>query len=105
MPHNEHIPSSARIYAWIEEIFGHGIRRPGYPADRWAEAWIEEQFRAAGLDRVRREPLQLPYWEPRQWSLSLDGAQIECFPLPHAAASAPIDAELVRFDPAAPERV
>jgi hypothetical protein len=105
MPRHEHIPAAGQIYGWIEEIFGRGIRRPGYPADRWAETWIEEQLRAAGLERLRREPVQLPYWEPRQWSLSVDGEEIECFPLPHAAATAPLEADLVRFDPAAPQHV
>jgi hypothetical protein len=54
MPRDTHIPAEPQIHAWIEEIFGHGIRRPGYPADRWAETWIEEQLRAAGLERLRR---------------------------------------------------
>ena len=105
MPRDEHIPAEGQIYGWIEEIFGRGIRRPGYPADRWAETWLEEQLRAVGLERVRREPVQLPYWEPRRWSLSIGGTEIECFPLPHAAATAPFEADLVRFDPAAPQTV
>ena len=47
------IPPEDRIYAWIGEVFAHGIRRPGYPADRWAEQWVQDQFRGFGVERVR----------------------------------------------------
>ena len=107
------IPSEDRIFAWIEEIFGHGIRRPGYPADRWAEQWVQDQFRAFGLEDVRAEPVELPYWEPRSASLVVTCAdaalrrelRIPCFPLPHAAPAEDVRAELVAFDPASPRRV
>ncbi|HJW70185.1 MAG TPA: hypothetical protein VJ829_12560, partial [Candidatus Binatia bacterium] len=97
-------PRSARFFA-------HGIRRPGYPADRWAEEWIATRFHELGLDRVRHEPVTLPRWEPRHWSLDVvaraatEPWRIDCFPLPHAASTAPVEAELVAWDPAAPERV
>jgi hypothetical protein len=104
------IPDEGRIYGWIEEVFGHGVRRPGYPADRWAESWAEEQFRAIGLENVRAEPVEMPYWEPRDASLSVTDASgtthdIACFPLPLAAATECVEAEIVAFDRAAPERV
>jgi hypothetical protein len=110
MPHDELIPSEDAIYAWIEEVFAHGVRRPGYAADRWAEGWIQDQFRAFGLENVRAEPVALPYWEPRSSSLTVtgaDGASIDvpCFPLPHAAAVASLEADLVAFDATTPERV
>jgi hypothetical protein len=106
MLRDELIPDEARIYGWIETVFNQGVRRPGYPADRWAEDWIEQQFLELGLHDVHREPVELPYWEPRSASLTVtacDGASIDvpCFPLPHAA-SADIEAELVTFDAAAP---
>jgi len=37
MPHDELIPPEQRIYDWIRQVFSQGVRRPGYPADRWAE--------------------------------------------------------------------
>jgi hypothetical protein len=60
------IPSEARIFGWIEQVFAQGVRRPGYPADRWAEEWIACELAALGLENVRREPVELPYWEPRR---------------------------------------
>ncbi len=41
---NELVPSKSKMMDWITEIFDHGIRRPGYPADIWAENWVKVQF-------------------------------------------------------------
>ncbi len=72
MPRDDLILPEADIYAWIEEVFAHGVRRPGYDADRWAEGWIQERFRELGLDSVRAEAVALPYWEPRDASLTIE---------------------------------
>jgi hypothetical protein len=104
------VPSEARIFGWIEQVFAQGIRRPGYPADRWAERWVAEQLEALGLERVRREPVALPSWEPLRAELSVapsGGAWrgIDGFALPHSSTSARVEATLVPFNAAAPERV
>jgi hypothetical protein len=106
----EAIPDEVRIYRWIEEVFRHGIRRPGYPADRWAETWAQEQFRALGLENVRAEPVGMLYWEPRRASLQVTDAtgvthDISCFPLPLAAPTQGVEAELVAFERETPEPV
>lgn len=100
------------MYSWVEEIFGHGIRRPGYPADRWAEAWIQQQFRAFGLENVRAEPVEMLYWEPRAASLivtsdvaSVRRLDVPCFPLPFSSAATGCEGQLATFDEGAPERV
>ena len=100
------VPAEERIYGWIEHVFAQGVRRPGYPADRWAEQFCLERFHDFGLEDVRLEPVELPYWEPRSWSLTVwaDGPgavqflEVPCFPLPHAAASTGVEASLVAFD-------
>jgi hypothetical protein len=99
------VPSEAQIHGWIAEVFARGVRRPGYAADRWAEGWIAERLQAFGCDPVRLEPVELARWEPRRASLRVAGEQIACFPLPHAAATPPVELPLVPFDPAAPARV
>jgi hypothetical protein len=110
MPHDGLIPPEQRIYRWIEQVFGQGVRRPGYPADRWAEQFCLERFRAFGLQNVRLEPVELPYWEPRRWSLTVwgDGGvqmlDLACFPLPHSAPTAGLEAQLVPFEAESPER-
>jgi hypothetical protein len=105
-----HVPQEARIYGWIEEVFGHGVRRPGYPADRWAEVWAQEQFRGFGLENVRAEPVEMPYWEPQTATLTVstaDGQQstFECFPLPLAANASGLEGALSVFDWTAPDSV
>jgi hypothetical protein len=109
MVRTELVPSEDRIYSWIEEIFGHGIRRPAYAADRWAEQWLQEQFRDLGLESVRGEPVELVRWEPRAASLSLVSASgqaesFPCFALPHTA-SADLEASLTQFDAEQPSAV
>ena len=107
--HSNLVPSDDRIFSWIEEVFAQGIRRPGYPADRWAEDWLQQQFRAFGLERVRAEPVEAAYWEPLEATLT--GAapsstlNIPCFPLPHSVPVKSLETELVAFDPARPEAV
>jgi hypothetical protein len=103
------VPSDRQILGWIEDVFSRGIRRPGYPADRWAEGWIERTLRELGLEAVRREAVTLPYWEPKGCTLTIGGeiesGAIACFPLPHSTATRGTEAALVPFDPAAPEWV
>jgi Peptidase family M28 len=104
---DELVPDEGRIYGWIEEVFSHGVRRPGYPADRWAEGWLQEQFRAFGLERVRAEPVEMPFWEPREASLRVTDAtgatvDLECFALPFTRTGE-IEAELVALDDASSE--
>jgi Peptidase family M28 len=105
----ELIPSEDKIFAWIEEVFDHGVRRPGYPADRWAEDWLQRRFRDLGLERVRVEPVEVPYWEPRAAKLTIHSPgstlDIPCFPLPHSVPTEGLEAEVVAFDPARPEAV
>jgi hypothetical protein len=99
------VPGEWQVHGWIEEVFARGVRRPGYPADRWATQWAAERLRALGVESVRLEPVELFSWEPRRWSLRLGGEELPSSPLPHAAPTPPVELPLVAFDPAAPERV
>jgi len=103
------LPDESRIYGWIEEVFGHGVRRPGYAADRWAEGWLQERFRDFGLEQLRAEPVEMPCWKPRGASLLVTDAQgatteFACFPLPFTTPGE-LEADVVAFDGALPERV
>jgi hypothetical protein len=113
MPYDEFIPPENRIYDWIQQVFRQGVRRPGYPADRWAEQFCLERFRDFGLESVRLEPVELPYWEPRRWSLTVSGnepgpaqmLELECFPLPHTAPISGLEAQIVPFKADSLDRV
>ena len=102
MLREELVPPEDRIYNWIDEAFRQGVRRPGYPADRWAEQWIQDRYREFGLESVRAEPVVTPYWEPLHSSLvavKADGteAEIPCCALPFCSPKH-VEAALVAPD-------
>lgn len=106
----EDVPSTDSIYGWIEEVFGQGVRRPGYEADIWAESFVEDKFRELGLENVRMEPVPLTRWEPREWSLDVTNSSgetrsLDCFPLPYSAPIDGLEVELAALDPADPGAV
>jgi hypothetical protein len=104
------LPSEEQVFGWIEEVVSHGIRRPGYPADVWAENWIQQQFRDVGLENVHREDVPLRSWKPGTSSLRATTAagetrDIKHFPVPYAAPVRDLDIELVAYDAANPAAV
>jgi Peptidase family M28 len=105
-------PERATILGWIREVVAQGIRRPGYPADEWAERWAADRFRALGLEDVRMEPIEVRRWEPAAWALEVTGAggagaMVDCFPLPYAQPTPPggLELELAAWDDAHPGAV
>ena len=84
----------SELVGWIEEVVAQGIRRPGYPADKWTEEFIFQKFASLGLESVRLEPVESAYWKDSHAELLVgagaDSATIECFPVP---LSAPIRLE------------
>jgi hypothetical protein len=107
--YEDDVPDRAQIVAWITEIFDQGIRRPGYPADVWAEEWAADRFRELGLTDVRLEPIEVARWEPLEWALDVvaggETRSLDCFPVPYAAPAAGVRAELAAFDRARPDAV
>jgi hypothetical protein len=102
VPTDALIPTPQQILAWIEEVFSHGVRRPGYPADRWAEQWIRERFAAFGLEDVRAEPVTLPRWEDRHTAFRVwpsghpaEALDLPCFALPHCQPTRGVEADVV----------
>ena len=103
------VPDEDTIFGWIATVFERGVRRPGYPADAWAEQWCAERFRELGLARVRLEPVEVARWEATDWSLEVADAagsttRVPCYPLPHAAPAAGLELDLAAWrgdDPAA----
>ncbi len=103
------LPQESTLLDWIARIHAQGIRRPGYPADRWAEQLCGEELRRLGLENVRLEPVELPYWEPRAASLRVlvgpERFEVPCFPMPFSASTTGLRADLAAFDAAAPQQV
>jgi hypothetical protein len=104
-----YVPDECTIFDWIESVVARGIRRPGYPADRWTENFCLERFRQLGLENVRLEPVTLPYWQPLESTLAVRAGGLEsripCFPLPHSAPTDGLDAPLVPWRDETPAAV
>lgn len=97
------------MMAWIDRICAEGVRRPAYPADQWAEQFLVDRFSELGLERVRREPFDVPYWEPRDTALTVeangDTFDVPCFALPFCEPTSDLSGELAAFDHKASEAV
>jgi len=104
------VPTEGTIFGWISQVFDQGIRRPGYPADEWAEGWIADRFRSIGLDNVRLEPITVTRWEPTDWSLEVIGpdgeaTDVDCFPVPFSAPVDGLEVDLAAYDQASAANV
>jgi hypothetical protein len=102
------LPPVAEMLRWIEDVVAQGIRRPGYPADRWAEDFVHRAFGSLGLEAVRFEPVESAYWIDRRGALTVVGDQsaaaIDCFSVPLSEPSL-VEGQLARWDPADPSAV
>ncbi|MFX0138081.1 MAG: M28 family peptidase [Candidatus Hodarchaeota archaeon] len=95
------VPTMAEMIAWTTKIFNQGIRRPGYPADYWAENWVKNQFEAFGLQDVILDPVSIKKWESYDAQLKIwlvnnprNVIEIPCFPIPYTAPIKDLEAEL-----------
>lgn len=102
------LPPVAEMLQWIEEVVAQGIRRPGYPADQWAEEFIFQKFESLGLESVRFEPVDSSFWKDRYAELSVEAdpnaVAIECFPVPLSEPTR-TEGPLALWDPADPSAV
>jgi hypothetical protein len=102
------LPSVTEMLQWIEELVARGVRRPGYPADQWAEEFILRQFETLGLESVRFEPVESSFWNDGHATLSIAAGprplEIECFAVPLSMPTT-IEGQLARWDPENPNGV
>ncbi len=81
------LPTARQMMEWIREIVDHGIRRPGYRADRWVERWAADRFEEFGLDDVQLEGVDVTRWSPGGATLVVEpgGERFRGFPAPYTA--------------------
>jgi len=89
------------MMSWTTEIFNQGIRRPGYPADYWAENWIKKQFEVYNLRDIKLDPISVKKWEASDESLEVwlvdkpeEIYKVPCFPIPYTLQTNELEAEL-----------
>lgn len=74
---------------WIEAQYLLGPRRPGSPAGRRNEDYLEERLGELGLVHVRKEPIPIVHWDARSFELlaGVDGRlePVNAFPIPYTA--------------------
>lgn len=98
-----HLPDTATMCRWIEQIVSWGVRRPGTEADERTAAWIADEFRHLGLSDVRSEPVAVTTWEPGRARLEVsgpgfDGESFEGFAIPYCRPGALAEGQLAAFD-------
>ncbi len=78
-----------KLQQWIDEQTALGPRRPGSPAGQAQEEALVARLSAFGFQRVRKEPISVVHWNPREAHLAtIQNSMlepIECFPIPYAA--------------------
>lgn len=106
--HDELLPSTVDIMGWIAKVVEQGVRRPGYPADVWAEGWIRDQFASFGLEDITLDPVEVKRWTPQQCSLTVwpdaapqDVRSIPCFALPYSQPEAELETSVALMTPEA----
>ncbi len=105
----EFVPTMVEMMTWTTEIFNQGIRRPGYPADCWAEKWVKAQFETFGLHNIILDPVSVKKWENDDAKLRIwlvnnpnDVTDIPCFPIPYTRSVDGLEAELCMISDKSP---
>ena len=102
------LPPTSEMLGWIDEVVARGVRRPGYPADRWAEEFILNKFEQLGLQSVRFESVKAALWKDSHAQLTVMAgqrtAEFECFPVPMSEPTG-VEGPIVPWDPADPTAV
>lgn len=65
------IADAATLYAWLEEYFNLGVKRPGTEPGRRAEEFVAGKLREFGIEDVRLDPIPMLGWEADRISATL----------------------------------
>lgn len=59
--------SKEEILSWIKKICDMGYRKPGSEADHQVEEFLIQILREFGISDIKRDELEVPLWEPKDW--------------------------------------
>ena len=82
-PEAQGMPSTERIYGWIEDLVGIGYRRTGTLEGEKAAAYVKCQFESLGLQDVHYETAKSWNWSATRSSLKVNGEAVDSFPVAH----------------------
>ncbi len=77
------MPTTERIFSWIEDLVAIGYRRTGTEAGYKASAYVKCQFESLGLEDVHYETVTSWNWSTTRAALSVQGEHIDAFPVAH----------------------
>lgn len=83
------LPSANHLWAWNEKLATFGTRLTGTTAHRHYVDWLADQLGRTGL-KVHRDRLTFDKWEPRRWSLTVEGKPVPvAFYFPYSGETPP----------------
>jgi hypothetical protein len=95
------------MFGYVKDQAAMGARRPGSPAGKANEEYLEKHLKDLGYENVRAEPIPVAYWRPEETSLEVvveGGAKpVDAFPVAFAAFTGAdgVEAPLVYAKPKA----
>lgn len=82
-PEAQGMPTTERIYGWIEDLVGMEYRRTGTPGGYAASAYVKCEFERLGLQDVHYEKVVSWDWRTTRTELSVAGEVIDSYPVAH----------------------
>jgi hypothetical protein len=87
-PQAQGVPSTERIYGWIEALVANGPRRTGTEANARAAALVKCKFESFGLQDVHYVPATSWSWEATRHGLQVNGLPLDSFPIAFSGVTA-----------------
>lgn len=84
---NESMPSSRKIFDYVQDLTDFGPRRSGSEAAVSTTEYISEKFREFGLHDVTIQKGDTLQWNATKWGLTFDGVSIPAFYMRYSAHS------------------
>lgn len=84
---NENMPSSHRIFDYVQDVTAFGSRRSGSEAAIKTADYIADKFRSFGLHNVSIEKGDTVQWEATKWGLNVEGKDIPAFYMRYSSYS------------------
>jgi hypothetical protein len=83
-PETQGMPSTERIFGWIEGLVATGYRRTGTPSGYAGAAYMKCEFEKLGLQDVHYDEVTSWNWESTRHGLNVNGVELDSFPVSHS---------------------
>jgi hypothetical protein len=83
-PETVGMPSTARIFGWIEGLVATGYRRTGTPSGYAAAAYMKCELEKLGVEDVHYDEVTSWHWEHSRHGLVVNGVAFDSYPAAHS---------------------